>query len=165
MKYQDPVTGEIKTVAVKAADSLPIGAIVEYEGAEIPKGYELVEDMGIVTDGEPTKAGYKVDGKDVYVKRINCGAGPNNESKYVSSGLDTQNTVDIIFLDGMATDSSGGFSFPLPYTHPSTFGAGITLAYSGYATTHKECVELASKSNRSATNVYVNIYFTYKQKN
>lgn len=48
MKYQDPVTGEIKTVAVKAADSLPIGTIVEYEGAEIPKGYELIEDEVIL---------------------------------------------------------------------------------------------------------------------
>lgn len=44
MKYND--NGEIKNIVVKAADSLPVGTIVEYDGDSIPAGYEAVEDKG-----------------------------------------------------------------------------------------------------------------------
>lgn len=40
MKYND--NGEIKNIVVKAADSLPIGTIIEYDGDSIPEGYEAL---------------------------------------------------------------------------------------------------------------------------
>lgn len=36
MKYND--NGEFKPIYVKASDTLPIGAIVEFDGTEIPDG-------------------------------------------------------------------------------------------------------------------------------
>lgn len=44
MKYRDPETGELKEISVKAADTLPIGTIVDYDGTEVPDGWEKVDD-------------------------------------------------------------------------------------------------------------------------
>lgn len=44
MKYKDPVTGQLKELSLKAADTLPIGTIVDYDGEEVPDGWEEVED-------------------------------------------------------------------------------------------------------------------------
>lgn len=42
MKYND--NGEIKNIYIKAADTLPIGTIVDYDGTTVPDGYEKVDD-------------------------------------------------------------------------------------------------------------------------
>ena len=44
MKYRDPETGEFKELYVKAADTLPVGTEVDYDGDEVPAGWEEVED-------------------------------------------------------------------------------------------------------------------------
>lgn len=46
MKYRDPQTGEFKDITVKVADTLPVGTIVEYDGDNIPNGWELVDGSG-----------------------------------------------------------------------------------------------------------------------
>lgn len=46
MKYKDPVTGEMKTLSVKAADTLPIGTIVDYDGDTVPDGWEQIVEPG-----------------------------------------------------------------------------------------------------------------------
>lgn len=43
MKYRDPVTGEFKELYTKAADTLPVGTVVDYDGTEVPAGWEEVE--------------------------------------------------------------------------------------------------------------------------
>lgn len=43
MKYKDPVTGEWKEIYSKTADTLPVGSIVDFEGNEVPEGWEEVE--------------------------------------------------------------------------------------------------------------------------
>lgn len=45
MKYKDPVTGEIKSISVKASDTLPIGSIVDFDGDVIPEGWEPFEEV------------------------------------------------------------------------------------------------------------------------
>ena len=40
MKYRDPETGEFKELYAKAVDTLPVGTVVDYEGNEIPAGWE-----------------------------------------------------------------------------------------------------------------------------
>lgn len=37
--------GELKEVVIKANDSIPQNAIIEYDGDVVPEGYEQVEDM------------------------------------------------------------------------------------------------------------------------
>lgn len=44
MKYRDPETGLLKDIVLPAGgDTLPIGTIVNYDGEDVPKNYELVE--------------------------------------------------------------------------------------------------------------------------
>ena len=47
MKYRDPDTREFKDITVKTSDTLPIGTIVDYDGTEVPSGWENVENYGI----------------------------------------------------------------------------------------------------------------------
>ena len=42
IKYKD--NGEYKDIVVKVGDTLPIGAEVDYEGAEVPNGWEQIDD-------------------------------------------------------------------------------------------------------------------------
>ena len=45
MKYKDPVTGEWKEIYSKTADTLPVGTVVEFEGEEVPAGWEETEEV------------------------------------------------------------------------------------------------------------------------
>ena len=51
MKYKDPETGEFKEIYVKTADTLPVGTVVDYDGEEIPTGWEPVEDEPSIENG------------------------------------------------------------------------------------------------------------------
>ena len=42
MKYEDPITEELKPIYFKVADTSPVGTIVEYDGEGVPDGYEEV---------------------------------------------------------------------------------------------------------------------------
>lgn len=49
MKYKDPVTGEWKEIYSKTADTLPVGTVVEFEGEEVPAGWEeVIEEKSLV---------------------------------------------------------------------------------------------------------------------
>ena len=52
MKFKDPITGEYKELFLKASDTLPIGAIVDYDGDEVPVGYEKVTGANDYTEEE-----------------------------------------------------------------------------------------------------------------
>ena len=47
IKYKD--NGEYKDIVVKVGDTQPIGTIVDYDGAEVPNGWEEVNDTSIFT--------------------------------------------------------------------------------------------------------------------
>lgn len=56
MKYRDPNTGQLKELSLKAADTLPIGTIVDYDGEEVPEGWEEVTDK-VLWSGNEAPAG------------------------------------------------------------------------------------------------------------
>jgi hypothetical protein len=45
MKFRDPETGEFKELYAKAADTLPVGTVVDFDGTEIPAGWEKVDNI------------------------------------------------------------------------------------------------------------------------
>lgn len=63
MKYKDPSTGQLKELSLKAADTLPIGTIVDYDGEEVPEGWEEVADYS--TEEVKTNKVW-IDGKPIY---------------------------------------------------------------------------------------------------
>lgn len=44
MKFRDPETGEFKELYTKAADTLPVGTEVDFDGTEVPTGWEEIYD-------------------------------------------------------------------------------------------------------------------------
>lgn len=69
-------------------------------------------DTKVIT-GQEVATNELLDGKRVYKKRINCGAGPNNISKTVGTGL---SNVSYIRAEGIA--NNGTIYFPLNNTRP-----------------------------------------------
>ena len=69
-------------------------------------------DMKVIT-GQGVKTNEIIDGKRVYKKRINCGAGPNNGTRTVATGL---SNVTYVKVEGIVTN--GIMYFPLNNTRP-----------------------------------------------
>lgn len=69
-------------------------------------------DTKVIT-GQEIKTNEIIDGKRVYKKRINCGAGPNNGTRSIATGL---SNVTYIKAEGIMTN--GTMYFPLNNTRP-----------------------------------------------
>ena len=56
MKYKDPQSGNFVPFGVKIEDTLPVGTEVDYDGNDVPEGWEeiLEDDKVIVSPTEPT---------------------------------------------------------------------------------------------------------------
>ena len=70
-------------------------------------------DVKVLT-GQEVKTNEIIDGKRVYKKRINCGAGPNNGARSIATGL---SNVTYIKAEGIMTN--GTIYFPLNNTRPA----------------------------------------------
>lgn len=62
------VDARIEEYSIADYDSLPVGSVIDFDGDEVPTGYEEVGN--IITNGEPVKTGRRIDDKDEYVVRI-----------------------------------------------------------------------------------------------
>lgn len=93
-------------------DSVPVGAEFEYNGEEIPEGYEVVDDPSTYSINE-TKVGTWINGKPLYQKTLVY----NN---YINVNANHQiANVDIIWVD---LGSSFGVEVDSPYW---SFNQGI----------------------------------------
>ena len=70
MKYRDPNTGQLKELSLKAADTLPVGTIVDYDGETVPEGWEKYGTEDYSTE-ETFTGKHWIDGKPIYRKVIN----------------------------------------------------------------------------------------------
>lgn len=67
MKYND--NGTYKDIYVKAFDTLPVGAEVDYDGSVVPDGWTEVEDPNTYSTDE-IRVGTWIDGKPIYRKVV-----------------------------------------------------------------------------------------------
>lgn len=114
--------------------------------------------INIITDDEPQYCGYKINDKDVYVKRINLGNLPNASTKDVDIGIPSNQIGSIIEIKGMAYSSAVGY-LPLPYPYGTTTG-GIGV-YINISSTNS-FIRIGTGADRSAFTAYVDLYFTYQ---
>ena len=74
--------GELKEIVIKANDSIPAGAIVDFEGDVVPEGYEQVEDNKIILyENQDGNNGYEIELLDTVEKCVEVeiyGIGDNN---------------------------------------------------------------------------------------
>lgn len=119
MKYND--NGEVKEITVKTLDTLPVGAIIDYDGSEVPDGWVTV---GSTYSTEEVKTGDTwINGKPIYRKVFVA----NN----VSTGttvIDTNinNIEEIIKLNGILYRSNGN-NMPIPGFSPGDNTKQISL--------------------------------------
>lgn len=97
----------------------------------------------IITDGTEVKCGYKIDGKDVYVKRITYGALPNKSYKDVNFNI--SNLYKIVKIEGTALTNTGyGYSIP---------NNNMLVFYTN------EYIRITTTTNESDYNAEINIYY------
>lgn len=68
MKYKDS-NNEWQELVVKAADTLPVGTVVDYDGDEVPAGWEAAGSDDYSTEEQFTGK-YWINGKKIYRKVI-----------------------------------------------------------------------------------------------
>lgn len=138
--------------AFAAGDTLPYGAIVEYDGDTVPDGYIKELDDDEVYSTNEKKIGYWIDNKPLYRKVINLGNLPNAGEKNVQIGV--SNINKIISIRGIAISSSA--TVPLPYFYPNTsyvqYGMGIEV--------HGNNIMISSGTDRSGYIGYAILEYT-----
>ena len=92
MKYRDPETGEFKELYVKAADTLPVGTVVDFDGDEVPAGWEAVGSDDYSTE-ETFTGKYWIDGKKIYSKIIDFNTPTVNGTQTVVGNIENLNKL------------------------------------------------------------------------
>lgn len=111
----------------------------------------------ITTGGEPAKCGYKVDGKDVYVKRINLGSLPNATS--IDYPVSLPNNIKIIKTESTMYFANGDITM-LPYCYGDSNAVNVgTPAYRKSEGT----MRISSNTDRSTATAEIEVYFTYSE--
>lgn len=96
--------------------------------------FNEVKKSDIITNGEIVKCGYKIDGKDVYVKRINVGKLPNNSEITLDIGINST-TAQIVDINVCTT---GNYQQKIPNNAtyslltPTGLVIGTSVNYSDY---------------------------------
>lgn len=118
----------------------------------VKKTLNKLKDIDVkITTGQETKTNEVIDGKRVYKKRINCGAGPNNDAKIIDTGL---SNVTYVKVEGIVVGINS--VFPINNTRPF----GSDQAFGVYVNTTNKQIVLESVADRSAYTVYVDLYYT-----
>lgn len=106
-----------------------------------------------ITTGSVTTTNIYVNGKQVYVKRINVASLPNNSTLTVSTGI-TQ-SITPYKIEGMAYRSTDKVYFPIPYGTEGPAAIGINYSDSN------KVVAIIDYADRTNCSGYVDFYFTY----
>lgn len=105
------------------------------------------------TDSLAVKCGYKIDGKDVYVKRIFFGDLPNSEIKEVDTGIDFSQ-YEIIKIEGYCKYKNNNVGFPIPFVNPTNLSLSIMVNI-----TDNNCIQILTGNDRSNYVAWFSIYF------
>lgn len=132
-------------------DEFPLGTVIEYDGDEVPEGYEEVEDKGEIYSTEEVRIGTWIDGKPLYRKVVNFGTLPNAAEKTVAHNIDNIDSICKVY--GVTTNPSAAtFSIPI---------ASTVATKSIYVFTTKTNVVVGAGSDRTEfTKTYIIIEYT-----
>lgn len=152
MKYRDPNTGQLKELSLKAADTLPIGTIVDYDGETVPDGWEEYGTDDYSTE-ETFTGKHWIDGKPIYRKVIDFGSLPNNTTKYIPHNI---NNIDkVIKIMGYATEIGTKNFYPLPLQYK-----GADSSYNVEILINNNNVVAVASQDRSMYIAYVILEYT-----
>lgn len=136
-------------------DTLPIGAIIDYDGDTVPEGYEIVGETTYSTEEQKTVDTW-IDGKPIYRKVIECGNLPNNTTANILTGF-KKGEIFIIKMYGVTTNGTTQYS--IPYVHPASIGKNISI-YADVPSNDNIAVCLRTGEDRSSHTATVIIEYT-----
>lgn len=100
MKYND--NGTVKELKVKAFDTLPVGAEVDYDGTTVPDGWMEVEDYSTTEEVDTGKLW--INDKKIYRKIFETGTMTTSPNSIDISSL---NIDEVISINGCYTTGTG----------------------------------------------------------
>ena len=109
----------------------------------------------LTTGGSAIKAGYQIDGKDVYVKRLHFSNIRGTNTYNVASGL-TVNNIQVIKMEGIALSNSNNYQ-PIPmgdYSNAITYTIRLMLLANNNL--------LLQTATENWSKAWVNIYYINK---
>ena len=105
--------------------------------------------LNLITDGDPVKAGYKIDGKDVYVKRVFVPSLPNNGLLEPDTGIPS--TYDIDYYVGTLINNNK-YTMTVPVEGTNFMRAALDGRSTNYV------IQITTNSDRTTWKGYFNIY-------
>lgn len=94
-----------------------------------------------------------IDGKPIYQKTINCGAGPTaSGNKEIPHGITNLGTT--VKIEGIGIIPGNDWIYPVPFSSPTDLSAGITVW------ANSTNIVLQARQNRSNSNIYITISYT-----
>jgi hypothetical protein len=104
-------------------DTLPIGAIVDYDGDTVPEGYEIVAETTYSTEEQKTGETW-IDGRTIYRKVIQFGNIQDQYTKFVDHGIYNLDWFTDIKAVVKYNSSGVNYFYPIPFVGTATmFGA------------------------------------------
>ena len=161
MKYRDPETGEFKELYTKAADTLPVGTVVDYDGDEVPAGWEAAGSDDYSTE-ETFTGKYWIDGKKIYRKVLFIEK-LSDTSGSVLYNHNIQN-IDLVWFDlskCFVHWNNSHLTNTLPFIHPSNITLTGDMSKNiviGDLTETQFSITVGE--NRSIVSAYVTIEYT-----
>lgn len=112
-----------------------------------------------VTTGQEVATNEYVDGKRVYVKRINFGALPNTSEKIVVTDLKVSE-VELYKFDGLGIGSAGNIKYiiTLPDTNPSAATQATRITFDSLNNFYR--IKITTGVDRTNYTAKINIYYT-----
>lgn len=108
-----------------------------------------------IVTGEEAATNEYIDGKQVFVKRIDFGILPDTAEKKVELGLNL-NVINITKIDGVAKKSGTIFTIPFTSCVETKYNIQLIIRVDDEI----PYVVIQTNTNRSELNGYINIYYT-----
>lgn len=112
-----------------------------------------------ITTGQEVATNEYLDGKRVYVKRINFGALPNTSEKIVVTDLKVSE-VELYKFDGLGIGSAGNIKYviTLPDTNPSAATQATRITFDSLNNFYR--IKITTGVDRTNYTAKINIYYT-----
>lgn len=120
---------------------------------KIENAIEELSSVNIITNGEPVKAGYKVDGKDVWIKRISINSLPNASNEEIDVGIPL--TDEILKIEG----NYGGLPLNFHYPPAIELSIGTYIREDKAISATNWVILISTGSNRSSLKGKVDIHY------
>lgn len=137
-------------------EALPVGSEVDYDGDDVPTGWEKVDDVPRYSLDE-TVCGTWIDGKPIYRKVMYISAFPNNAELQID--INSLNLEYLVHLYGFAgSGGAGNNGFPINASRPDNLSAEVG-AWLNIANDNNVVI-IRSGSDRSGFSGYIILEYT-----